>query len=303
MTHALRWLGLLILIGLPGSPALAAPSLAERLMQIDRSTAWIQTAAVPVRFATFHPQGMVKVGPEFFVSAVEIKQYPARLAGAPGGRSPGAGVGHLFRMSADGALLGELVLGQGDAYHPGGIDFDGKDLWVSVAEYRPDSTAIVYRVDPATLTATEVLRVADHIGAVSYDRRTRRLQGVSWGGRRFYTWKLAANGVASAPKVVRNPSSYIDYQDCHSLSEGRMLCSGLADYRAPKASLSLGGLEIVDLKDQRPVWQAPVPLWAPSGRPMTQNPVFVEAAAAGVRAWFMPDDDPSTLFAFEALVP
>nr|QQZ50347.1 hypothetical protein JKL49_01040 [Phenylobacterium glaciei] len=172
-----------------------------------------------------------------------------------------------------------------------------------MAEYRPDSTAIVYRVDPATLTATEVLRVADHIGAVSYDRRTRRLQGVSWGGRRFYTWKLAANGVASAPKVVRNPSSYIDYQDCHSLSEGRMLCSGLADYRAPKASLSLGGLEIVDLKDQRPVWQAPVPLWAPSGRPMTQNPVFVEAAAAGVRAWFMPDDDPRRCSPLRRLSP
>ena len=292
-----------LLIALLSAPAFAAPSLAERLLQIDRSTAWTQTAAIAVQFPTFHPQGMVKVGSAFFISSVEIKQYPARLVGAPGGRSPGAGVGHLFRMSADGALLGELILGQGDAYHPGGIDFDGKDLWVSVAEYRPDSAAIIYRVDPATLKATEVLRVADHIGAVSYDRKTRLLQGVSWGGRKFYTWKLAANGVTSAPKVVRNPSSYIDYQDCHGLGGRRMLCSGLADYRAPKVSLSLGGLEIVDLKDHRPVWQAPVPLWAPSGRPMTQNPVFVESTAAGVRAWFMPDDDQSTLFACDAITP
>ncbi len=172
-----------------------------------------------------------------------------------------------------------------------------------MAEYRPDSAAIIYRVDPVTLKATEVLRVADHIGAVSYDRKTRLLQGVSWGGRRFYTWELTPGGKASALTVALNPTSYIDYQDCHGLGGRRMLCSGLADYRAPKGSLALGGLEIVDLKDHRPAWQAPVPLWAPSGRPMTQNPVFVEATAAGVRAWFMPDDDHSTLFAYEAAVP
>ena len=301
-----RRLALLLaaLASLPGLPATAAPSLTDRLMQIDRSTAWTQTATIPVAFPTFHPQGMVKVGSRFFVSSVEIKQYPARLAGAPGGRSPGAGVAHLFHMSAEGALLGDLVLGEGDAYHPGGIDFDGESLWVSVAEYRPDSAAIVYRIDPETLKVTEVLRVADHIGAVAYDPKTRTLHGVSWGGRRFYAWNLKPDGGAFAPKVVRNPSSYIDYQGCRHLGGRRMLCSGLADYRSPKGgSLSLGGLEIVDLRDHRPVWQAPVPLWSPSGRAMTQNPVFVEAVATGVRAWFMPDDDRSTLFAYEAAGP
>lgn len=299
----LRRLALLLAAAasLLGGPVLAAPSLADRLIQIDRSTAWTQTASIPVAFATFHPQGMVKIGSEFFVSSVEIKQYPARRAGAPGGRSPGAGVGHLFRMSADGALLGDLVLGEGDAYHPGGIDFDGQNIWVSVAEYRPDSATIVYRVDPGALKATEVLRVADHIGAVAYDPKTRTLHGVSWGGRRFYAWKLKPGGRASAPKVVRNPSIYIDYQGCRYLGDRRMLCAGLADYRSPKGgSLSLGGLEILDLRDYRPVWQAPVALWSPSGRAMTQNPVFVETVATGVRAWFMPDDDRSTLFAYEA---
>jgi hypothetical protein len=39
-------------------------------------------------------------------------------------------------------------------------------IWVPVAEYRPDSRSIVYRVDPATLEATEVLRFADHIGGI-----------------------------------------------------------------------------------------------------------------------------------------
>ena len=35
---------------------------------------------------------------------------------------------------------------------------------------------------------------------------------------------------------------------------------------------------------------------------MTQNPFFVEPTAAGLRAYFMPDDDDSTLFVFEAAV-
>lgn len=305
MTPGALWRFALLLpamIGLLG--ASPAPTLADRLIQLNRATVWTQGAAVPVRFPAFHPQGMVKIGSEFFVSSVEIKSYPSRLAGAPGGRTPGAGVGHLFRMSADGALLGDLALGEGDAYHPGGIDFDGERLWVSVAEYRPDSRAIVYRVDPATLKAVEVLRVADHIGAVAYDRETRTLHGVSWGGRRFYSWPISRGGRAGPPKVTANPTSYIDYQDCHALGGQKMLCSGLADYRSPRGgSLSLGGLEIVDLRDHRPVWQAPVLIWAPSGRPMTQNPVFVEASADGLRAWFMPDDDRATLFAYDVALP
>lgn len=302
----IKTLTLLILssFGLLGSPALAAPSLADRLMQVDRATVWTQAAAVPVAGPAYHPQGMVRIGQDVFVSAVEIKAYPSRLAGAPGGRSPGAGVGHLLRIGPGGERLGDLVLGDGDAYHPGGIDFDGRDLWVPVAEYRPDSRAVIYRVDPASLKAVEVLRVADHIGAVAYDRQTRTLHGVSWGGRRFYSWPISRGGRAGSPRVSANPTSYIDYQDCHSLGGQRMLCSGLADYRSPKGgSLSLGGLEIVDLRDHRPVWQAPVLIWAPSGRPMTQNPVFVEAIAGGLRAWFLPDDDRATLFAYDVALP
>jgi hypothetical protein len=83
---------------------------------------------------------------------------------------------------------------------------------------------------------------------------------------------------------------------------GRMLCSGLNNYRASKDGpvFRLGGFEIVDLKDNRPVFQMPVELWSPSGLPMTQNPFWVEPMAEGVRAYFMPDDDKSTLFVYEA---
>jgi hypothetical protein len=94
----------------------------------------------------------------------------------------------------------------------------------------------------------------------------------------------------------------VDYQDCHFLGAQRMLCSGLASYKvSPQAEpFVLGGWEIVDLTDHRPVWQTPIALWAPSGRPMTQNPFWVEPTATGLRAWFMPDDDRSTIYVYDA---
>jgi len=299
--------GLLLgLIGLlAASPAFGAPSLAQALLGIDRTTVWALAGAIPVQFPTFHPQGMVRIGGDFYVSSVEVRRAPAPDPKQPGGRDAGAGVGHLFRISAEGALLADLILGEGDAYHPGGIDYDGRDIWVPVAEYRPDSRAIVYRVDPRTMTATVVLRAADHIGAVVHDRQTGRLHGVSWGARRFYDWTLSSSGKASPPRVFANGSSYIDYQDCHGLEAGRMLCSGLASYPAPAggAPFQLGGWEVVDLNDHRPVWQAPISLRASSGRVMTQNPFFAEATASGVRAWFMPDDNRSTIYVYDSTGP
>jgi hypothetical protein len=132
--------------------------------------------------------------------------------------------------------------------------------------------------------------------------------GVSWGSRRFYKWPLDAEGrVANVPPPeqlrVVNPALYIDYQDCHFIGTSRMLCSGLNNYRASKDGpiFRLGALEIVDLKDNRPVYQVPIELWSPSGLPMTQNPFWVDPTEGGVRAYFMPDDEHSTLFVYEAV--
>src|SRR5882757_1420395 len=123
-------------------------------MTLTRQSSWTLAASVPIAFRTFHPQGMVKIGETLFVSSVEVID-----------RDAGKGVGHLFKIDMTGHLLADLRLGEGAIYHPGGIDTDGTNLWVPVAEYRPDSRAIVYRVDAQTMKAVEVFRVADHVGA------------------------------------------------------------------------------------------------------------------------------------------
>jgi hypothetical protein len=299
-----------------GIPPQRQSSLAARIERLDRSTPWRLAEEIPVGFDTHHPQGMVRIGGDFFVTSVEIIRPTARFPAPVNGmdRDEGEGAGHLFRIGPDGALKASLSLGEGAIYHPGGPDFDGRHLWIPVAEYRPDSRSIIYRIDPKTLVATEMFRVSDHIGAVAYDAAARALIAVSWGARRIYRWPLRSDGTVAPADLAAPPAGlahthYIAWQDCHGAGVARMLCTGLSSYAGPASvsaasrAFSLGGAELIDLTDLRPVWAGPIPLWSPAGRPMTQNPAWFEATAIGLRAWFMPDDDLSTLFVYEATIP
>jgi uncharacterized protein DUF6454 len=282
---------------------------ADRVMMLTRDSVWKSVAAVAVDFVTHHPQGMVKIGDAFYVSAVEVKVPTRRLPRPIDGydRDTGEGVGHLFKIDSAGRLLADLTLGDKTIYHPGGIDYDGTNIWVPVAEYRPNSHAIVYRVDPTAMTATEVFRFADHIGGIVHDTDDNTLHGVSWGSRRFYRWTLDRSGRVTnatvAPETLRrlNSSHYVDYQDCKYAGRHQMLCTGVTEFRPIQgaAPFRLGGLDLVDLRDGRPVHQVPVPLWTAGGLDMTHNPVWIEPSADGLRAYFMPEDDRSTIYVYE----
>ena len=265
--------------------------LAERVMALTRESHWTLVDSVPVSFRTFHPQGMVKIGDTFFVSSVEVID-----------RAAGKGVGHLFKIDRAGRLVADLKLGEGAIFHPGGIDYDGTSIWVPVAEYRPNSRAIIYRVAPDTMTATRITAVDDHIGAIVHDVATKTLHGASWGSRRFYRWTLDdKGGVTGEPTRRLNTSHYVDYQDCKSVAATRMLCTGVTEMRsAPDAPpFRLGGIELIDLNDGRPLHQVPLLLWTPGGRAMTQNPAWFEPTSAGLRGYFMPEDDKSTIYIYD----
>lgn len=84
-----------------------------------------------------------------------------------------------------------------------------------------------------------------------------------------------------------------------------MLCTGVTEMRrATGASpFRLGGIDLVDLRDGRPLHQVPVLLWTASGLDMTHNPVWLEPSATGLRGYFMPEDDSSTLYIFDVATP
>ncbi len=286
-------------------------AIADRVQRLTRDSAWKVVATVPIGFKTHHPQGMVKIGDTFYVSSVEIRTRTKRFAQPVDGydRDTGEGAGHLFKFDVSGRLISELGIGEGPIYHPGGIDYDGRYIWVPVAEYRPNSRSIVYRVDPETMKSAEVFRFPDHVGAIVHNTDDNTLHGVSWGSRRFYRWPLGADGTvtnASArPETLRtlNPSHYVDYQDCKYVGRRRMLCTGVTEVRRTQeaAPFRFGGLELVDLQSGRPIHQVPVPLWTAHGLSMTQNPAWFEVRGATLTAYFMPEDDRSTLYVYEVV--
>lgn len=293
-------------ITLIAGPAIADEALVEAVKSLGRGTEWTETLRQQVGFPTFHPQGMARVGEDFFVTSVEIIEPTERFEAPRDGydRTPGKGRGHVFRMSENGKLIGQLELGEGDIYHPGGTDFDGTYLWVPVAEYRPDSASIIYRVDPETMQAEEVFRVSDHIGGVLHDPSTGMLHGVSWGSRRFYGWKLGEDGTVTDPEVepVPNPQSYIDYQDCRLAAPGQALCTGTASYGVGEQRFALGGADLIDLASGAMIHQAPIPLWTEDGLDLAHNPVWIETHEGGLRGYFMPEDDESRLFVYDAAI-
>jgi hypothetical protein len=172
---------LTVLLLASSAAALASEVVAERVQKLTRAVRWQPVAEIPVNFKTHHPQGMVKIGDTFFVSSVEIivptKRFPEPKDGYD--RDTGEGAGHLFKIDAKGNLVGSVKLGEGTIYHPGGIDYDGRHIWVAVAEYRPNSRSIIYRVDPQAMSAAEVFRFADHIGGIVHNTDDRTLHGVS----------------------------------------------------------------------------------------------------------------------------
>ncbi len=278
------------------SGEISPPRIAEKFKELTRGSRWEQTHAVELDFATHHPQGMAIVGDRFFLSSVEVLN-----------RGAGVGRGHLFEVGFDGKLHRQIQLGEGVIYHPGGIDFDGARLWISVAEYRPDSRSIIYSVDPERLEATQHYTFEDHLGAIVRESTTGALFGVSWGSRRWYRWlPFEANGRIAPdaqPESWPNPGHYIDYQDGQSLPRtSYALFAGLSSLQGPDTSgepFRLGGIELVDLSNGGIIHQLPLPLWSPSGRPMTQNPFAVQLRDDRLRFHFIPDDHPSTLYTFE----
>jgi hypothetical protein len=211
-------------------------------------------------------------------------------------------------FDAGGRLLADRVLNAAGAleYHPGGLDYDGRDLWVTLAQYRPGSSATFLRVDPRTLRATPVLRAGDHFGGVVHDIARHRLVTLDWGARDAWSWRIPRHGAPGAAAdplaVVRNPSHFVDYQDCKYLGrvpdhrDPLMLCGGLTAYGA----FQLGGIALVDTRTMAPVWEVPVTTLSPAGNVITRNPIDVEVVAGRLRVYLAPDDDDTTIYAYEA---
>ncbi|TDT78717.1 hypothetical protein DFO47_106110 [Arthrobacter sp. AG258] len=282
-----------------GSPASGTrhetnTDLADAFDSISRTTAWQQTSKLKLNFPTYHTEGIAYSQDHIFLSAVQILEptvkYPAPQDGYD--RTPGKGIGHLFVMDKAGNLQKDIILGEGDMYHPGGIDFDGTNVWVPVAQYRPDSSAIIYRVDAETLDVHKQFEVKDHFGGIVLDKQTGHLLGNTWGSRRFAEWDLQGKELST----WENPNYFIDYQDCQYVPNAKMLCAGVTNLpQTPPAggtaaTYELGGMAMIDLKSHEVTREVPFQQWSTAGHVATRNPFKMTANGGHLTMTVAPDN-------------
>jgi hypothetical protein len=297
---------------LPAPPAAEGAQIAQLFEQVTRNTTWKLVDSVRLQAETWHTEGIVKFGDEWIVSSVQVTEptvkYPNGQIIEGTDRTPGAGFGHLMRFDADGRLLSDRVLNAPGAleYHPGGLDYDGRSVWVTLAQYRPNSTSTFLRIDPLTLAATPLLHAHDHFGGVVDDTIRHRLVTLNWGSRAASSWRFrprpSLDAFTQPLSVVRNPSHFVDYQDCKYLGRvpderhPAMLCGGITQY----GTFQLGGVALIDTKTLSPVWEVPITILSPAGNVVTRNPIDVDVVDGRLRLYLAPDDDATTVFTYEA---
>jgi hypothetical protein len=285
-------------------------AIARDFAAVDRNTAWTQVDKVKLNFPTYHTEGLAVTPNHLFLSAVQIieptQKYPTPVGGYD--RTAGKGIGHLFVMDRQGHLQRDITLGEGDMYHPGGISFDGSNVWVPVAQYRPNSSAILYRVDAESLAVHKQFQVNDHIGGIVRNQTNGHLVGNNWGSRRFYEWTAGGRLIRSWD----NNSFFIDYQDCQYVASAKMICGGITELpQTPSAGgdsakYELGGLSMIDLRTHDVLREVPFQKWSSAGHVMTRNPVKMAASGHQLTLWAAPDNgeeaNGTELFTYHATV-
>ncbi|KAJ5913103.1 hypothetical protein N7504_001986 [Penicillium tannophilum] len=306
-------------------------SIVHLFANLGRSTTWKLISKTHFEGDTGEPEGMVRVGDDrFFISSgqwtVATQKYTHPINGTD--RSPGAGFAHMLIYDSQGRLIANATLTPpGDIeYHTGGIDYDGRYIWDTLAQYRPNTTATIVRIDPLTLQKEALFRTHDHNGGIVHDTITDDIVTLNWGGRNATTWSMKdyPQGFAPLPAFteakssVPDPSFFVDYQDCKFLghhvlpsamsarfggwnpTRAIMFCGGVATIESSSSSFNLGGIALVDLQTMLPLWEVPISLTSDLGTSMTQNPIDIAVVDGKLRIYCLPDQHNSTLYVYEA---
>jgi hypothetical protein len=222
---------------------------------------------IPLRFDTHHVQGLEITKQFYFVTSVDTKQRQ----------------GWLFKVDRQNAgLISKKELTNAAFIHPGGIQFDGRYLWIPDAEYKRDSRTIIYGIDPDSLKIRRSFSVDDHIGAVASDGKNH-LYGVNWDALCFYTWDLDGNQT----NKVDSPTS-MAYQDIKYFG-GKLLCSG-----------NKGGNSVIDIIDPES-WTLVKRVNLPKDG--WEKSLSREGMAFDGNLYFLPEDGPESNIMIFKLIP
>ena len=221
------------------------------------------TQTIPLGGETFHVQGIDVDGSRLFVTSVDIKAKRGLL---------------LEYKLPEGRLVRSVEIQDGARYHPGGLMVDGNAIWIPVAEYKRESTAVIQRRNKETLALEHQFLVNDHIGAIAVT--PDGLIGANWDARDFYIWTHAGKQIRKLANASR---------------------IALQDMKFEGGELIGGGL--------RPDKSGEIVWWKWPSLEVTKR-VAVGQSDRGVsythegmairndKLWFLPEDGPSRLFIF-----
>ena len=221
----------------------------------------IQT--IPLEGDTFHVQGIDLDDTRLWITSVDKEGKRGLLS--------------EYRL-ATGQLLRSVEIQHGSRYHPGGFTADSDSLWIPIAEYKRDSSAIVQQRNKHTLQVTSQFEAPDHIGAIAVTPDA--IVGANWDARNFYVWDKKGKLL----RKVAN-SSPIAIQDMKFVN-GQLVGGGLDSYK----SGVVVWMEWPSLKIIRTLSM---------GR--TDRGVAYTHEGMAIRngkLWLLPEDAPSRLFTF-----
>ncbi|PSL31442.1 DUF6454 family protein [Dyadobacter jiangsuensis] len=258
--------------------------------------------SIVLPFQTFHTQGLTKVGGYYFLTAVDVKRWPEKYPSPVDGfdRDTGDGVGRVFKFDESGKLVAQVTIGEKSIYHPGGIDFDGKYIWIPVCEYRPHGNSIVYRMDPLTMKVEKMWDVRDALGAVVCVGNEEVI-GMNWDAEHFYKWSRKDDTRHGWELISKESNHMLTFkiQDAKYVGDTLMLCSGLNRWKHGEQSFALGGIQLMRTDSYQTLYQLPLTIKTPRGASICNNPFFPEMKNGKLRLSFAPDDDHTVVYIYE----
>lgn len=265
---------------------------------------WELIESIDLKFDTYHPQGLVKVGEDFFITTVAVDRRPrySRNGKQITVQDEGAGKGYLIKFDRKGNLLNKIELCEGPIFHPGGMDFDGKYIWVPITKYYPYSRSLIVRINAATLRVEKVCYVDDSIGAIVHNTDNNTLVGANWDADEFLTWQLDKKGNVTDGNLTaeqrRKPNSvkHLAIQDCKYIGGGKMVGFGLKN--TPKGRV--GGFDVIDTRTFEKLRSADVELRTTRHKTfVTGNPSTIEISDGKMHLYFAPEDNQTTLYIYQ----
>jgi Family of unknown function (DUF6454) len=184
---------------------------------------------------------------------------------------------HEFALPS-GELKRAIEIQDGVRFHPGGISADAASIFIPVAEYRRDSSAVIQRRNKATLALEYQFEVADHIGCVAVGSDV--LVGGNWDSRDLYIWDHRGKLQRKIPNPTGN-----GFQDI-KLQNGILIGSGLL----PGRKGAIDWLEFPSLRPLRRITAGNTD----RGEPYTREGMAIRDG----RLYLVPEDGPSRLFVF-----